>query len=114
MIQLADIPTKAKAWAGVVTSVAAVVAICVASYGHFMTDAEAADQHQQIVQEQESYRAQQYRADKADRLDRFQREIDRIDFQLISDDLPDRQREYLTNKRHDIERKMACVEKDDC
>ena len=114
MIQLADIPTKAKAWAGVVTSLAAVVAICVASYGHFMTDAEAADQHQQIVQKQESYQAQQYRADKADRLDRFQREMDRIDFNLISDELTERQREYLTNKRRDIERKMSCVEKDDC
>ena len=114
MIQLADIPTKSKAWAGVVTSLAAVVAICVASYGHFMTDAEAADQHQQIVQEQESYRAQIYRADKQDRIDRHTREINRIEYQLISEDLTERQRDYLIGKRTELYSLIDCIRKDLC
>jgi hypothetical protein len=98
----------------VVAIIAALAALAVYWDGWTVSEVEAAQEHEKITQRFESYQAQQYRADKADRIDRFQREIDRIDFQQISDELTERQREYLTNKRRDIERKMTCVEKDDC
>ena len=114
MIKISELSTTVKTIAGGVTGAVAILGVVYTGYAHFTTDAEASEAHGQITEELHDYQEQQFKADKADRLDRFQREIDRIDYELISESLTAQQREYLKRKRHDIERKMECVEGGKC
>jgi hypothetical protein len=79
-------------------------------YGHFHTDAEAAEH----VEKFESYQAQQLKSDKLKRVDEVQRDIDRYDYQLLEVDLPQHKREYLSHKRNDLVAKIRCIQEDNC
>ena len=105
-----ELITDIKILSSTLAAIAMITGFGYAVYGHFHTDAEAAVH----VLAFEDYQKAQYQADKFDRLDRVQREIDRIDFQLISEDLTSRQREYLESKRRDLEKKMECIRRDEC
>ena len=105
-----DFLTDIKAVTSTVAGLAVVVGILWAMYSHFYTDAEAAEH----IKEFEGYQQQQYAADKFDRVDRVQREIDRIDYQLLDIDLPQHKREYLMNKRADLVKKIECIRRDEC
>ena len=103
---------------GALTAVVAIIAATIALWAYwdrwFVSEAEAGEEHAKIQNQFESYQQQQYRAHKSDRLDRFKREINRIDYQLLSQQISAQQREYLQNQRKDVMRKIDCVEKDEC
>ncbi len=102
---------------GIAAAISAVVVIAgfmVAGYSHFMTDAEAAEQHETIIEDFESYQAQQLKSDKLKRVDQIQGQVDRIDYQLLEVELPQHKREYLTHKRGDLGAKVVCIQGDTC
>ena len=109
-MKFSDIPGSLTLWGtSFMTTIAVVSAVWVwVSYLH--TDAEA----QVHIQEYEGYKVQQYAADKFDRIDRVEREIARIDFQLLSEDLSPKEREFLKNKRLDLMAKIQCIREDKC
>ena len=49
-----------------------------------------------------------------DRIDRHQREIDRIEYQLISEELTDKQRDYLLSKKQELRDLIKCIREDKC
>ena len=95
---------------GTIIGIGAASVMLYGVYGHFHTDAEAAQHNEKF----ESYQEQQLKSDKHDRVDRVQREIDRIDFQLLEVNLPQHKRDYLTHKRKDLTDKIACIQEDNC
>jgi hypothetical protein len=95
---------------GTIVGIAAALAILYGVYGHFHTDAEAAEH----VEKFESYQVQQLQSDKLKRVDEVQRQIDRYDYQLLEVDLPQHKREYLSHKRNDLTDKIACIQEDNC
>jgi hypothetical protein len=109
-VKFSNIPNSIKAWATAFVALAAVFALAWGWIGYLHTDAEA----QEHVEDFQDYQMQQFKSDKYDRADRIQREIDRIDFQLLSDDLLPRERNYLENKRADLVNKIVCIQRDEC
>jgi len=106
-----------KVLTGIAASVVAVVTLAgfiVAAYSHFMTDAEAAEQHSEITDSVESYQAQQYRADKQDRVDRINREINRLEYDLLDTEMTTQQREYKKRLIGRQEKKIECIQADQC
>jgi hypothetical protein len=103
-------PTTITGWTSMITGIAAVLVILFAAYSHFQTDAEAAQHNDKF----ESYQEQQFVSDKFDRVDRVEREIARIDYQLISDDLTLKQIDYLKFKRADLKDKIKCIQEENC
>jgi hypothetical protein len=105
-----DISTLVKAITTTFVAVVAALAILWGWGGMLQTDAEA----QEHVDDFVDYQKQQFKASKYDRVDRVQREIDRIDFQLLTDDLPAKKIKYLDKKRADSEKKIICIQRDEC
>ena len=95
---------------GTVVGLAAMVGVMWAMYSHFYTDLEAAEH----IEEFRDYQQQQYMADKFEREDRVQEQIDEIDFTLLEEDLPERKREYLKHKREELVDKMKCIREETC
>jgi hypothetical protein len=95
---------------GTIVGIAAALAILYGVYGHFHTDAEAAQHNEKF----ESYQVQQLQSDKLKRVDSVQSQIDRYDYQLLEVDLPQHKREYLTHKRNDLVAKVRCIQEDNC
>jgi hypothetical protein len=99
-----------KMLAGTIVGIGMACVMLYAVYGHFHTDAEAAQHNEKF----ESYQEQQYAADKFDRVDRVEREIDRIDYDLLSDELTLKQIDYLKFKREDLKDKIKCIQEENC
>jgi hypothetical protein len=91
-----QLPTTIQGWTGSIIGVAAVFSLCVASYSHFTTDAEAAQTHQTLKTEHSKLENHTETVEKAlvnalnqlstnaDRaeINRSRRELKRIKFQL--------------------------------
>lgn len=99
-----------KTWPGIITGVAGALVVLYGGYSHFHTDAEAS----QHIKEFRDYQELQYQADKNDRVDRHQREINRIEYQLLSDDLSAKEREYLASKKEELRDLIKCIREDTC
>ena len=108
-MKLSDIPNQAKAWIGAFVALVAVAGMLWSWMG-LHTDAEAARHVDDFV----DYKSLQYKADKFDRVDRVQREIDRIDYELLTTELSQKQKDYLKTKRGDLVKKIECIQKDEC
>lgn len=100
--------TDVKAVLGMIAAVGTAGAVLIAVYSHFHTDAEAA----QHVKDFENYQKQQYLADKQDRIDRHKREVNRIEYQLLSEDLSPKQIEYLNSKKTEMRDLIKCIRED--
>jgi hypothetical protein len=109
-VKFSELSTLVKTIAGTFITVVAALAIVWGWGGLLQTDAEA----QEHKDDFNSYQMQQFKSDKYDRADRIQREIDRIDYQLLSADLSSEQRQYLNNKRADLVDKIKCIQRDEC
>jgi hypothetical protein len=94
------------------TFVAVVAALAIVwGWGSLLhTDAEA----QEHVDDFNDYQVQQYRSDKFERIDRVEAKIAEIDFQLLTDNLPEKKVDYLEKKRTDLKDKKDCIQKDEC
>ncbi len=117
MIKWGQLSKVQKVLTGISLSIAAVVSIVgfiIASYSHFMTDAEAQQQHETITEDFQDYQAQQYQADKQDRIDRIEREIDRLEYDLLDTDLTTEQREYKKRLIGRQGTKVACIQENKC
>jgi hypothetical protein len=117
MIKWQALSRAQKVLTGIAASLAAVVAIAgfvAAGYSHFMTDVEAQEQHQEITDDFQDYQKQQYVADKQDRLDRVQREVDRLEYDLLDAELTVEQREYKKRLINRQEAKTVCIQEDKC
>lgn len=105
-----EISTTIKVVTGTFVSVAAAGALIYGWVGYLHTDAEASEHVKEFYQ----YQEQQYKSDKYERIDRVDEKIAEIDFQLLSDDLTERERQYLINKRTDLVAKISCIRSDEC
>ena len=110
MIKWTDIPDRVKNWGGAFLTLVAVSGVLFAWGSLLQTDAEA----QEHVNDFHSYQQQQINSDKNDRVDRVQEQIRRIDFQLLSKELTDVEREYLKNQRQDLKDKEKCIQDNTC
>ena len=110
MIKWTDIPDRVKNWGGAFLTLVAVSGVLFAWGSLLQTDAEA----QEHVNDFHSYQQQQLTSDKNDRVDRVQEQIRRIDFQLLSNELTDVEREYLKNQRQDLKDKEKCIQDNTC
>ena len=109
-MKFSDIPTRIKLWGTAFLTTVAIVTTVIIWVSYLQTDAEAAVHVRAFV----DYQEQQYKSDKYDRVDRIVREIDRIDYQLLDEELSDVKRRYLENKRDDLEAKIECIRADTC
>ena len=117
MIGYADITGKVKAWTGAFLSVVAVGVVLWNWGGLLHTDAEAQVHVDDFVDYQTRQLAadeRSYKSDIRDRADRVQREIDRLDYQLLDENLARNKRTYLTNKRTDMVNNIACIRDETC
>jgi hypothetical protein len=96
-----------------------------ATYSHFQTDTEANTSHKEIRAEAEAgilnlsnalAQAEQrtYDAFKQDRIDRLERERERVMYQLLSPSLTAQEREFLNNRLDEIKAKVKCIREDKC
>ena len=109
-----EIPKVAQWIVVVIGAVVALSTTCWAAYSHFQTDIEANASHAAIRSVVAQNQQHQLDVFKQDRVDRHQREIDRIEYQLISEDLTPEQREYLTSKREELRELIKCIRLDNC
>jgi hypothetical protein len=93
-----------------VTGTVAVIVILFGIYSHFHTDLEAAEH----VAEFTDYKVKQFEAFKLDRIDRHQREVDRIEFRLLSDELSEKERAYLVRKIQQLQDQIKCIREEKC
>jgi hypothetical protein len=110
MKTFSELSTLVKAVATTFIALVAALAIIWGWGGLLQTDAEAQEHKDDFV----DYQQQQFKASKYDRVDRVQREMDRIDFQLLTDDLPQKKVKYLEKKRADSVDKIKCIQRDEC
>ena len=109
-MNFSDVPGSLRVWVTTFITVVAGFTIVYNWVGLLHTDVEAAVHVDDFV----GYQEQQLQSDKQDRVDRVKREIDRIDYDLLSEDLSARQREYLENKRRDLAKQIECIRRDEC
>ena len=109
-----ELSKKVQTLAIITGSVTALAATAYGAYSHFQTDAEANASHSAIRTVVAQNQQQQIDVFKEDRLDRHQREISRIEYQLLSDELTDKQREYLKRKIEELRELIKCIRQDKC
>lgn len=117
---------KWAAWlAGLLGSFSVIGGTAWAAYSHFHTDAEAAAGYNKIKQEYSTmvaevagdlaqYQEKTYTQFKNDRIDRHQREINRIEYQLLDPGLTPQQREYLLRRIQELRETIACIRRGEC
>ena len=109
-MKFSDVPGTLTTWISTFLTVVAGAGVIWAWTSLLHTDAEAAI-HVAVF---ESSQEAQYDSRKNDRIDRQQREIDRIDYQLLDTELISTKREYLRRKRAELVAKIACIRADTC
>jgi len=106
----ANIPDRVKNWGGAFLTLVAVSGVLFAWGSLLQTDAEA----QEHINDFHSYQQQQLKSDKNERVDRIELQTNDIDFRLLSDNLSEKEREYLKNQRQDLKDKQKCIQDDTC
>lgn len=106
----ANIPDRVKNWGGAFLTLVAVFSFLFAWGNLLQTDVEAAEH----VKEFHSYQEQQLKSDRDQRIDSKQEQIDAIDFKTLSEELTEKQRKYLNDKRQDLKDQQKCIQDETC
>ena len=114
MIKISELSNPVKALAAPAVAFVTIGGFVAAAYGHFQTDAEALFTHDAIRLDVAQKEQNQLDVYKQSRIDRHQREIDRIEFQLLSDDLTGKQVAYLNRKVSELVQLIACIRRNEC
>ena len=109
-MKTSNIPNAVKTWGSAFLVLVAVVTTLLVWASYLHTDAEAFVH----IQDFESYQEQQLKSDKFDRVDRVEREIVRLDYQLLDTELAKEKRDYLTRTRADLVEKIKCIRDGTC
>lgn len=105
-----ELSTGVQLLSGTAVALATLVGMGAVGYDHFHTDAEAAEH----VKDFESFQIQQRKERKIDRVELLKLKKAEIDYQLLSNDLNELQRQYLTNQRSDLDKQIRCIETGEC
>jgi len=83
-------------------------------YSHFQKAEAARQQHALIEQHQIEYEKAQFKALKQDRVDRLERENQRIRRELANPNIEPWEREQAVEDKADNQEKITCIRKDEC
>lgn len=109
-----ELPGMGQMMASVITSLVVIGGAAIAAYSHFQTDDEALSAHTEIRTEFSEYRKAHASELNKFRIQQIEQQIANYRYQLLSNELDDRQREWIRQEIERLEQQKACIRNGRC
>lgn len=109
-----DLSKTVQALSATVGAIIVIGGAVIASYTHFQTASAAEKQHKDIYEEIDKNQKAQMARFKNDRVDRHTREIKRLEYKLLSEELTDKQMDYIRMQIKELNATIQCIREEKC